>query len=60
MSHPPAASACAKNIKGRLRAAVNLTFCVKAIGMEALIGFVWLVLSDPRSPAVRACVSAWA
>lgn len=56
MIHPPAAPACAKNIKGHHRVAVNLTFCVRAIGIKALINFLRLFLTDPGSPEVCTCV----
>lgn len=59
MIHLPAACACAKNIKGHHQAAVNLLFCVQAMGMEALISSFGLFLCDPGSPACvpgHACI----
>lgn len=56
MIHLAAASACTKNIKGYHQAAVNLTFCIRAVGMKALINFFLLFLSDPSCPEMRACV----
>lgn len=55
---PPTASACAKNIRRHHRVAVNLTFCIRALGMKALISSVQLFLNDPSSPGVCVCTRA--